>query len=135
MTTALILIASGILIGAGIGVIWRDVRRSRRRAFILQREAQATTEPEVEITIARGEFAAPLPQATAEKALKHSAANGHAKESGAKVTEDAAALAGPGDEPAGDRRGHPARHGGDHHVHAVDEGRDHGGPIRTGIGH
>jgi hypothetical protein len=90
MTTALILIASGILIGAGIGVIWRDVRRSRRRAFVLQREAQATTEPEVEITISRGEFAAPLPQATAEKAVKHPAANGHAKQSDAKATGDAA---------------------------------------------
>ena len=55
MTTALILIASGILIGAGIGVIWRDVQRTRRRAFVLQRDAHGATEPEVEIVISRGD--------------------------------------------------------------------------------
>jgi len=38
MTSTLVLIASGILIGAGLSVIWRDIRRSRRKpAFVLQR--------------------------------------------------------------------------------------------------
>jgi hypothetical protein len=55
MTSTLVLIASGILIGAGISVIWRDVRRSRRKpAFVLQRDlpsADAARDQEVEITI------------------------------------------------------------------------------------
>jgi hypothetical protein len=84
MTTALILIASGILIGAGIGVIWRDVKRTRRRAFVLQREAQGTTEPEVEIVISRNETETPRPQATARKLLDRLAANGHAKDKDAE---------------------------------------------------
>ena len=36
MTTAIILIVSGILIGAGISIIWRDARARRRRAFVQQ---------------------------------------------------------------------------------------------------
>jgi hypothetical protein len=90
MTTALILIASGILIGAGIGVIWRDVKRTRRRAFVLQREAQGTTEPEVEIVISRNETETPRPQATALKLADRLAFNGRAKEKDAE-------------EPAGDK--------------------------------
>jgi hypothetical protein len=69
MTTALILIASGILIGAGIGVIWRDVKRSRRRAFVLQRDTQSAIEPEVEIVISRGEAGASLPRPVARQAI------------------------------------------------------------------
>jgi pyruvate/2-oxoglutarate dehydrogenase complex dihydrolipoamide acyltransferase (E2) component len=80
MTTALILIASGILIGAGIGVIWRDVRRSRRRAFVLQRDVQATVEPEVEIVISRGDTAVTLSQPMARAAPAAPAANGQAGE-------------------------------------------------------
>ena len=54
MTTAIILIVSGVLIGAGISIIWRDVRARRRRAFVTQaRRARQPriAEPEVEITI------------------------------------------------------------------------------------
>ena len=80
MTTALILIASGILIGAGIGVIWRDVQRTRRRAFVLQREAQGTTEPEVEIVISRNELETARTQSTARRVAERAAANGRAKE-------------------------------------------------------
>jgi hypothetical protein len=87
MTTALILIASGILIGAGIGVIWRDVRRSRRRAFVLQRDAPATVEPEVEIVISRGDAAVAISQPTARgRPAAQATANGRATE---------AAVAGP----------------------------------------
>ena len=82
MTTALVLIASGILIGAGIGVIWRDVQRSRRRAFVLQREAQGASEPEVEIVIQRNEGTA---RKTTEKAIDRLAANGMAKAKEAEV--------------------------------------------------
>ena len=55
MNTALILVLSGILIGAGLAVVWRDVRRSRRRAFVSGRDA-APPEfvPEAEITIQHG---------------------------------------------------------------------------------
>jgi hypothetical protein len=77
MTTALILIASGILIGAGIGVIWRDVKRTRRRAFVLQRDTQSAIEPEVEIVISRGDADASLPRpATRQVPSPHTTANG-----------------------------------------------------------
>jgi hypothetical protein len=93
MTTALILIASGILIGAGIGVIWRDVRRSRRRAFVLQRESQVAAEPEVEIVISRGgEPDIPLPKVITEKAAAgRVAANGHAESTGTEAANDGGA--------------------------------------------
>jgi hypothetical protein len=78
MTTTLILIASGILIGAGIGVIWRDVQRTRRRAFVLQRDAHGATEPEVKIVILRGDGEPrSLARAIAEKAPAPPLANGH----------------------------------------------------------
>jgi len=56
MTTTLVLIASGILIGAGITLIWRDVLRNRRKvlAFVLPRDqppAAHVAGEEVEITI------------------------------------------------------------------------------------
>ena len=55
MTTTLALIASGILIGAGISVIWRDVMRNRGKtlAFLLQRDLPAadSAREDVEITI------------------------------------------------------------------------------------
>jgi hypothetical protein len=53
MTTALYLILSGILIGAGIAIIWRDVRKKSRGSFILQRDGLGLAEHEVEVTIAR----------------------------------------------------------------------------------
>jgi hypothetical protein len=62
MTTTLILIGSGILIGAGISVIWRDVMRNRRKpAFVLQRDLPAADSPreEVEITISPGKARKP----------------------------------------------------------------------------
>jgi hypothetical protein len=54
MKTALILIISGILIGAGVSIIWRDVRKRRRSPFVLQRAAQFDADPEIEITISHG---------------------------------------------------------------------------------
>lgn len=51
MTTAIILIVSGALIGAGITIILRDMRKSRRRAFVSKRDARAGSEPDIEITI------------------------------------------------------------------------------------
>jgi hypothetical protein len=57
MTTTLVLIASGILIGAGISVICRDVLRNRRKlTFVLQRDLPAgdpARKDDVEITISR----------------------------------------------------------------------------------
>jgi hypothetical protein len=53
MTTALYLILSGILIGAGISIIWRDVRNKSRDSFILERDARGFADPEAEVTIAR----------------------------------------------------------------------------------
>jgi hypothetical protein len=54
MTTALYLIISGILIGAGISIIWRDMQKTRRGTFVTERHARPRVEPDVEITIARG---------------------------------------------------------------------------------
>ena len=52
MTTAFILIVSGVLIGAGISIIWRDVRKKRRSTFVSQRDCRPPSAPdEVEITI------------------------------------------------------------------------------------
>ena len=58
MTTALYLILSSVLIGAGIGIIWRDVRIKSRAAsrgsFTAARNRGPFADPDVEITIARG---------------------------------------------------------------------------------
>ncbi len=53
MTTAVILIVSGVLIGAGISIIWRDARAKRRGAFVTKRDARVGPDPgaEAEITI------------------------------------------------------------------------------------
>lgn len=51
MMTTLVLILSGILIGAGVGIIWRDARRNARGAFISNRDARKDKPPEAEITI------------------------------------------------------------------------------------
>jgi hypothetical protein len=69
MTTAVILLVSGILIGAGIAIIWRDVRFRRPSAFVTKRDVRAATaaDPEVEITISYdrepAKAPAPLPAA------------------------------------------------------------------------
>jgi hypothetical protein len=68
MTTALYLVLSGILIGAGIAIIWRDVRKKSRGSFILQRGALELADPEVEVTVARAadpEFARRAPARSA----------------------------------------------------------------------
>ena len=69
MTTAVILLISGILIGAGIAIIWRDVRFKRPSAFVTKRDVRATAaaDPEVEITISydREPAKAPAPLAAA----------------------------------------------------------------------
>jgi hypothetical protein len=51
MRTAILLIISGVLIGAGVSVIWLDGRKRRRGAFVSQREAPVGADPEIEITI------------------------------------------------------------------------------------
>ena len=64
MTTALYLILSGVLISAGVTIIWRDVRNKSRGAnqsrdgnrgtFTAERNQHPFADPDVEITIARG---------------------------------------------------------------------------------
>lgn len=56
-TTALILIVAGVMIGAGLSIIGRDMRRRKRRAFVSGRDAApqpgaTAPESEVEITVA-----------------------------------------------------------------------------------
>ena len=53
MTTGIILVLSGILIGAGFALVWRDIRRSRRQAFLSEHDTARVAEADVEITIAR----------------------------------------------------------------------------------
>jgi hypothetical protein len=55
MTTGIILVLSGILIGAGFALMWRDIRRSRRRAFLSEHDTARVAEADVEITVARPE--------------------------------------------------------------------------------
>jgi hypothetical protein len=61
MTTGIILVLSGMLIGAGFALVWRDIRRSRRQAFLSEHDTGRVPEADVEITIARPERA---PKAT-----------------------------------------------------------------------
>jgi hypothetical protein len=55
MTTAIILVLSGMLIGAGFALVWRDIRRSRRQAFLSEHDTARVAEADVEITVARPE--------------------------------------------------------------------------------
>ena len=57
MTTGIILVLSGILIGAGFALVWRDIRRSRRQGFLSEHDTARVAEAEVEITLARPERA------------------------------------------------------------------------------
>lgn len=62
MTTMLLLLLSGVLIGTGVTLIWRDVHSKRRDAFVLSRDPKADPEPEpdVEITVSRPAASIPL---------------------------------------------------------------------------
>jgi hypothetical protein len=64
MTSGLILVLSGILIGAGFALVWRDIRRSRRQAFLSEHDTARVAEADVEITIAR-----PVKAAQAAKSI------------------------------------------------------------------
>jgi hypothetical protein len=52
MSTTLLLLLSGALIAAGVGLIWRDVHKRRRDTFVVQRDALAVADydPDLEIT-------------------------------------------------------------------------------------
>ena len=51
MTTGIILVFSGILIGAGFALVLRDIKRSRRRAFLWEHDTEPPPEADVEITV------------------------------------------------------------------------------------
>jgi hypothetical protein len=84
MTTAVILLVSGVLIGAGISIIWRDVRAKHRRAFVSKRDTRANPQPdpEVEITISydRQPAAAPAQPLAAAGAPPSGLEGGEAKQ-------------------------------------------------------
>jgi hypothetical protein len=66
MTTGIMLVLSGILIGAGFALVWRDIRRNRRQAFLSYHDSHSVAEADVEITVARPEkMAAPKIRAKA----------------------------------------------------------------------
>jgi hypothetical protein len=73
-TTALLLLLSAALIAAGVALIWRDVHRSRREAFLPRgsRPAAASADPELEVTVAR-RAAEPPPRRPAASAASLSA--------------------------------------------------------------
>ncbi len=100
MTSTLVLIASGILIGAGLSVIWRDVQRGRRKqAFVLQRDlpsADAPRDQEAEITISSSK-----PSASAGYADLMSLVSGYKP---AVDKRDTATLGEASSEPAGSDR-------------------------------
>ena len=62
MTTMLLLLLSGVLIGTGVSLIWRDVHNKRRDAFVLSRDPKIDpqAEPDVEIAVSRPAASAPL---------------------------------------------------------------------------
>ena len=56
MTTAIYLIISGALIGAGISIIWRDMHKKRRGTFVSEQDVRLAADrraadTDVEITI------------------------------------------------------------------------------------
>ncbi len=56
MSTTMLLLLSGVLIGAGVSLIWRDVHKRQRgdvRRCSAIRKAGSEAEPEVEITVSR----------------------------------------------------------------------------------
>jgi hypothetical protein len=61
MTKALLLLLSFALIAAGVFIVWRDVHRRRREAFLVRGDATAV-HPEVEVMVARPEEDFPLPR-------------------------------------------------------------------------
>ncbi len=50
MTTILLLLLSGALIGTGVSLIWRDLHNKRRDALVLSRDPKADAEPDVEVS-------------------------------------------------------------------------------------
>jgi hypothetical protein len=92
MTTTLVLIASGILIGAGISVICRDVLRNRRKlTFVLQRDlpaAEGARKDDVEITISRNQKGA----SPAYADLMSLVSGGEKRETTAEAKSDLAAI-------------------------------------------
>jgi len=52
MSTTVLLLLSGALIAAGVGMIWRDVQKRRRDTFVVQREAQALAAHDADLEIA-----------------------------------------------------------------------------------
>ena len=62
MTTMLLLLLSGALIGTGISLVWRDLHNKRRDAFVLSRDPKADpgSEPDIEITVSRSAASVPI---------------------------------------------------------------------------
>lgn len=67
MTTALLLLLSATLVAAGVTLVWRDVRRKSRDAFLVRPDVQALADADVEVTAAH-RAAEPTPVRTIAKA-------------------------------------------------------------------
>lgn len=51
MRTTLLLLLSGALIAAGVGLIWRDLRKRRRDTFVVPRDRETRTGEDVDVEI------------------------------------------------------------------------------------
>jgi hypothetical protein len=61
MTNALLLLLSAALIGAGVTLVWRDVHRNRREAFLVRGDVSVAY-PEVEVVVSHPEPDFTLPR-------------------------------------------------------------------------
>jgi hypothetical protein len=70
MTTMLLLLLSGVLIGTGVSLLWWDLHNKRRDAVALSRDSKADPEPEpdVEVMVSRPAASAPLSESTSVEA-------------------------------------------------------------------
>jgi hypothetical protein len=66
MTKAILLLLSAAMVAAGVLIVWRDVHRRRREAFLVRGDATAV-HPEVEVLVARSEPDLPMPRIIAPK--------------------------------------------------------------------
>jgi hypothetical protein len=69
MTTTVLLLLSAALIVAGIALIWRDVQRGHRNAFLVRgdRPALTSADPELEVTVAHRDLAPAMAALPAEE--------------------------------------------------------------------
>jgi hypothetical protein len=89
MTKALLLLLSTALIAAGVGLVWRDVHRKRREAFLVRGDA-TFAHPEVEVVVSRPEPEFTLPRIA--QSSPQSSPHGSSQPGGSGSTPEPSAL-------------------------------------------